>query len=142
MPPRVPLPDFLARHLGHPAHFLKSALKTVILAHLFVAYGLEWNSARGASMLPTLPVMGEMVLIDKRYRLGRGIAVGDLVAFWIPVFHHSPAIKRVVGMPGDYVLLRSPDSGSDDMIQVRVAGLIGGVSLVCVCKGSFTKLRR
>jgi hypothetical protein len=51
---------------------------------------------------------------------GRGVRVGDLVVYEIPIFPDSNGIKRVVGMPGDYVLLNTPGSGSDAMIQVRL----------------------
>lgn len=74
-------------------------------------------------MLPTFEVNNEWILISKLYRYGRGIQVGDLVNYKIPIEPHAEGIKRVVGLPGDYVLIDSPDSGSDAMIQVGHAHL-------------------
>lgn len=41
-----------------------------------------------------------------------------MVSFRSPVKPWEGAIKRVIGMPGDFVLRDSPDSPSDMMIQV------------------------
>lgn len=70
-------------------------------------------------MLPTLTIQGEWFALDKRKRRGRGIAVGDLVIYKIPMSPNQSGIKRVVGMPGDYVSLGTPgERGDDQMIQV------------------------
>lgn len=70
-------------------------------------------------MLPTFTVDGEWIAADMRYRLGRSVEVGDLVLYKIPLFAHQNGVKRVVGMPGDYVLLGTPgEPGDDQMIQV------------------------
>lgn len=69
-------------------------------------------------MLPSFEVVGELLLISRLHRYGRGIGVGDLVIYNIPIFPDADGIKRVIGMPGDYVLMDSPDSGSEAMIQV------------------------
>ena len=52
-------------------------------------------------MLPTLEVLGDIVLIDKRYRRGRGVVVGDVVSFDSVVQPGERVIKRVVGLEGD-----------------------------------------
>lgn len=70
-------------------------------------------------MLPTFTVQGEFFVFDMRKRRGRGIAVGDLVIYKIPMLADQSGIKRVVGMPGDYVSLGTPgERGDDQMIQV------------------------
>ena len=50
--------------------------------------------------------------------------VGDLVNFKVPTTD-GYAIKRVAGLPGDYVLMNSPGSARDNMIQVSV--ILSGV---------------
>lgn len=69
-------------------------------------------------MLPTLAVDHDWVYISKLYRRGRGIRVGDVVSFKHPTFPSMGALKRVVGMPGDFVLRDTPGSEGGMMIQV------------------------
>ena len=75
-------------------------------------------------MLPTFPVFGDILVTDKSYRrggAGRGkeIKVGDVVQFDSVYEPGEKVIKRVVGMPGDYVLMNTPGSRREDMVQVR-----------------------
>ena len=77
--------------------------------------------ASGPSMLPTFEVLGEWLLVSKLHRFGRGISVGDVVAYNIPI-NEEVGVKRVLGLPGDYVLMDTPDGGGGgggSMIQVR-----------------------
>ncbi len=69
-------------------------------------------------MLPTLEVLGDGVIVDRWYRRGRGVQVGDLVTFDSVIHPGEKVLKRVLGMEGDYVLRDTPESGSDVMIQV------------------------
>lgn len=75
----------------------------------------------GPSMLPTLAVRGDSVWIDKSFRRGRWIKVGDIVSMKHPLNPEEGAIKRVLGMPGDFVLKDTPlEAGRGSMmIQVR-----------------------
>ncbi|KAF6817343.1 hypothetical protein CSOJ01_02525 [Colletotrichum sojae] len=110
--------NFLSGIAGHPLRLALNVGKTIAAAHLLAEYGFSVAPASGASMLPTFDVDGNTVVVDHRYRHGRGIVVGDLVSYSIPIFKHSMGIKRVLGMPGDYVLIDSPDSAGGRMIQV------------------------
>lgn len=69
-------------------------------------------------MLPTLAADGDMVWISSRYRYGRGVKVGDMVSFKHPCVPDAAAIKRVVGMPGDFVMRDVHDGRNDTMLQV------------------------
>lgn len=70
-------------------------------------------------MLPLFEVWGQGAVTSRAHAHGRGIKVGDVVKFKLPVTEDE-AIKRVMGMPGDFVLAGSPDRGGEgDMIQVR-----------------------
>lgn len=104
--------------LGHPFRLVLSTLKYFCFAHLFWEYGYSIGPATGPSMLPTFEIVNEWLLISKLHRYGRGIGVGDLVIYNIPIFPDADGIKRVIGLPGDYVLIDSPESESDAMIQV------------------------
>lgn len=68
-------------------------------------------------MLPGWEIWGHGAVVSHSYRRGRGVQVGDLVKFKVPVTEDY-AIKRVAGMPGDYVLIPTPDTGREEMIQV------------------------
>lgn len=68
-------------------------------------------------MLPYWEIWGNGAIVAHQYRRGCGIKVGDLVKFKVPMTE-GDAIKRVAGLPGDYVLMHSPDSGREEMIQV------------------------
>ncbi|QPH04020.1 hypothetical protein C2857_000619 [Epichloe festucae Fl1] len=105
--------------LGHPIRLALSTLKITCLAHLGFTHLLQVSPAEGPSMLPTFALDGDWIAADMRHRLGRGVAVGDLVLYKIPISANDNGVKRVVGMPGDYVSLGTPgEKGEDQMIQV------------------------
>jgi inner membrane protease subunit 1 len=113
----LPLKQVHKRYAGHPLRLFNAALKTIFLAHLIWQYGYSWAPVGGASMLPTLEVLGDSVLISRSYRRGRGIKVGDVVSFDSVVEPGETVIKRVIGLEGDYVLRDTPGT-TDSMIQV------------------------
>ena len=112
----------MSRFLGHPFRVLVVAGKTVALAHLTYAYGYSIGWGSGPSMLPTFLVINESFVISKHYRRGRDVKVGDVVNYNIPDARGEEGVKRVIGMPGDYVLLNSPAAKNDNMIQVCFCG--------------------
>lgn len=69
-------------------------------------------------MMPTINSYGDGVLISKLYRRGKGVEVGDVVSFGSPVEPGTQAIKRVIGMEGDWVCRDTPGVGKGTMIQV------------------------
>ncbi|KAG9521820.1 LexA/Signal peptidase, partial [Aureobasidium melanogenum] len=88
--------------------------------HIFFDHGYNWSSTWGPSMLPTLNASGTSVIVSKWYRRGRGIQVGDIVSYKHPIHGEITTIKRVIGMPGDFVLRDTPGKGDGTMIQVPV----------------------
>ncbi|GFP55771.1 mitochondrial inner membrane protease subunit 1 [Trichoderma asperellum] len=104
--------------IGHPIRFAISTLKITCLAHLTLSHLLQVSPAQGPSMLPTFTVDGDWIAADMTARLGRRIKVGDLVLYKIPIFASQNGVKRVIGMPGDYVSLGTPgERGEEQMIQ-------------------------
>ena len=89
--------------------------------HIEYSYFFEYNGCHGISMLPTFNSFGDAVLISKYHRRGRGVNVGDLVSFAHPVDAEQRAIKRVLGMPGDFVCRDTPGT-SGKMLQVSSRG--------------------
>jgi len=68
-------------------------------------------------MLPTIYLSGEWVAINKMCRRGKGVGVGDVVCAKSPIMPEEAVIKRVIGMPGDFVLADGVDT-SGRMIQI------------------------
>ncbi|KAI9830462.1 MAG: hypothetical protein M1826_004699 [Phylliscum demangeonii] len=93
-------------------------IKTAACVHLIHQYGYSITATYGSSMLPTINLQGDAVVTSRMYARGRGIGVGDVVSFWHPMFPGVSACKRVIGMPGDFVLKGTPGGNSDLMIQI------------------------
>ena len=122
---RSGLPHFLRTHTTlpsdqrHRTYFGLVVLyaNTALLAHVFLTYMYTIKPTYGISMVPTINPVGNWILISKRHRRGRRIGVGDLVSFKHPLLEIR-AVKRVVGMPGDFVLSGTPGVGEERMVQV------------------------
>lgn len=109
---------------------LLTTVKILAFAHLISENVYAIHPTQGPSMLPTLSVIGDSVLISKRYRRGRGVKVGDVVEIRHPVpeYPRHGAVKRVIGLGGDFVVRTSPpgwptrimEEGQERMIQVRL----------------------
>ncbi|KAK4219361.1 peptidase S24/S26A/S26B/S26C [Rhypophila decipiens] len=109
-------------YLGRPFRTFLAAAKFICFAHLFTKYAITASPGQGPSMLPTFEVIGEWILVSKFHRLGRNVSVGDLVVYEIPI-NDGLGIKRVLGLPGDYVMTGTPHhdrpaTGHERMIQV------------------------
>lgn len=111
--------QWMKRLPGHPLRVFSAALKTLLVGHVFLEFGYGIARLQGASMLPTFEVLGDWTIISKQFRRGRGIEVGDVVAFASVVEPGEEVVKRVLALEGDYVLRNTPDTGSDEMLQVR-----------------------
>ena len=64
----------------------------------------EFPRTAGMSMYPTITDQTSIMFVNKRYRKGNGIQVGDCIQIANPIFPKELAGKRVIGLPGDYVL--------------------------------------
>ncbi|KAI9840748.1 MAG: hypothetical protein M1837_001322 [Sclerophora amabilis] len=89
--------------------------------HLFTNHIASIKLTYGPSMLPTINVRDEAVFISKFHRRGRDVKVGDIVSVRHPLEPDERAVKRVLGMPGDFVLRDAPGSQDELMIQVRAS---------------------
>jgi mitochondrial inner membrane protease subunit 1 len=77
-----------------------------LVQHYLITYGYS----EGESMVPTIPVSNTISITSPWYRNGKGLKVGDLVHAKNPLQAHNMVGKRVIGMPGDYVLRDESDS--------------------------------
>lgn len=100
---------FLERHLlANPLRTVSRAVRVLAFSHLALQHGVEPKMPVGPSMLPTFEVANEMILISHWHRRGRGVVAGDVVTYSIPTDPRNKGVKRVLGLPGDYVLLDTP----------------------------------
>ncbi len=95
----------VARTALHWAH-------AALAAHLLVKHGYAASPLAGPSMLPTLAVRGDWVVLAKRHARGRGVRVGDVVSLAHPRRAGARTLKRVLALPGDYVLVGTPAGGA------------------------------
>lgn len=102
--------------------FFKLLVKFVVTSYLAVHFLTIFYTIKGTygpSMLPTISWDKEAVLISNFFhRRGRNISVGDVISFEHPVRPGYKSIKRVIGMPGDFVCRDTPGKGKGWLVQV------------------------
>ncbi|CUM66258.1 uncharacterized protein PRCAT00003918001 [Priceomyces carsonii] len=104
----MPLPDTL-RFLGLT---LSWTLRAGCLLHVLHEHAYEFTETRGESMLPTLQNHNDYVHVVKKYKLGRGLDMGDCIVAIKPSDPDHRVCKRITGMPGDIILV-DPSSSSE-----------------------------
>ncbi len=80
--------------------FLALGLAMVIIIFLYQPVKVE-----GTSMAPLLSDQ-ERIFINKFVYRFEPIARGDVVVFWYPLDRSKSFIKRVIGLPGEYIEVR------------------------------------
>ncbi|KAK6509485.1 hypothetical protein TWF481_004228 [Arthrobotrys musiformis] len=94
-------------------------IKLLAFTHLIVSKVFIISQCEGPSMLPTLPTSGSVV-VNNLYSRGRGVKVGDLIAAHRPDDMDVMLLKRVIGMPGDYVVIDPMAAAEGETMMVRV----------------------
>ncbi len=102
-PARVGSRAQIWRALWELVHDLSVAVLFCFFLITFVAQAFR---VQGTSMLPLLED-GERIIVNKFIYRFQPIDRGDVVVFWYPKDPSVSFIKRVVGVPGDMVELRS-----------------------------------
>lgn len=97
---------------------LQLTLKCFVFCHVFMTYCYTVRPTVGISMAPTLNATGDLILLSRKHRRGRDIEIGDVVTFHHPVKIGEGGLKRVVGMPGDFVLRDTPGKGDGLLLKV------------------------
>lgn len=99
------------KHSSHSGLFtalswVRDLAFSVLLAVILIVFIYQPVKVEGTSMMPALTDQ-ERIFINKfTYRFGSGnIERGDLVVFWFPLDRTKSYIKRVVGLPGDKVMI-------------------------------------
>lgn len=83
-----------------------AALFAVVVAFLIITFVVQAFYIPSGSMEPTLRV-GDRILVAKFYYWLVPIQRGDVIVFRYPLNPGKDFVKRVVGLPGDAVELRS-----------------------------------
>lgn len=89
--------------------FAESFVKFCVALHFVTEYGVDITMTIGPSMLPTLNLSGDTLLVDRRMNLPsylyspRPLRVGDVVVCKSPQDVTHTVCKRVVGLGGDLV---------------------------------------
>lgn len=86
--------------------WLRDLAVSIVLAIVVIIFIYQPVKVEGTSMMPGL-VDQERIFVNKFiYRFGIGeIQRGDLVVFWYPGDQSKSYIKRVIGLPGDVVVI-------------------------------------
>ncbi|KZF26654.1 LexA/Signal peptidase [Xylona heveae TC161] len=103
---------------GSPFHLALQTAKVLCFGHIINEHVITLAPTIGPSMLPTIEAKGDWVLISRLNRRGRGISVGDVVSADHPAVPGRGAIKRVIGLPGDFVERKTPGSDNPTIIQI------------------------
>ncbi|KAJ2809030.1 hypothetical protein H4R20_000453 [Coemansia guatemalensis] len=93
------------------------AFPTACFIHTIFDYVGEISMSMGPSMLPTLNMAGDILLIERLPGWRDRVRVGDLVVFASPADPAKRAIKRVLGQPGDTLCV---DPTKDKLAYVQI----------------------
>jgi signal peptidase I len=86
--------------------FLHDLSVAVLFCFFLITFVAQAFRVQGTSMEPLLSD-GERIVVNKFVYRFRAIERGDVVVFWYPRDPSVSFIKRVVGLPGDTVEIRS-----------------------------------
>jgi len=73
---------------------------SALIAHNLISY----TANAGPSMYPTISSDLSYTIYSRMHKRGRNVKIGDVILFENPIFLRGKACKRVIGMPGDYVV--------------------------------------
>ncbi len=86
---------------------LRDIAVSIVLAVVLIVFIYQPVKVEGTSMMPGLTDQERIFINKYTYKLGAGsIAREDLVVFHFPLDPSQSYIKRVIGLPGDYVEIR------------------------------------
>src|SRR5438132_6997465 len=106
------------RRKGQFREWIESLAFTVLFVLIFTTYIAQATQVPTESMKPTIMV-GDHFFLDKvafpanfptalrHYLPHRSLSRGDIVAFKSPVDGNIPFVKRVIGLPGDTLMVRN-----------------------------------
>lgn len=107
--PVVPAPDRPAPAVSslRALSLLRDIAISIVLAVVLIVFIYQPVKVEGTSMMPGLTDQERIFINKYTYRLGAGsIAREDLVVFHYPYDPSQSYIKRIIGLPGDYIEIK------------------------------------
>src|ERR1700693_5193887 len=108
-PEAAPSAEPVQRHrssLWSAISWVRDLAFSVLIAVILIVFIYQPVKVEGTSMMPSLTDQ-ERIFINKfTYRFGT-IERGDMVVFWFPLDKSKSYIKRIIGLPGDKVLVNN-----------------------------------
>ncbi|KAJ3305087.1 hypothetical protein HDV03_002014 [Kappamyces sp. JEL0829] len=95
----------LQQWLAKAVPAVKTITTTYCVLHLLSYNVVSIGFCEGPSMLPTFNVAGDIVLVDMFAWKYRGIPWGSIIVFTSPENPEKRVTKRVIGLPGDTILV-------------------------------------
>jgi signal peptidase I len=86
-------------------YWLRDVVLSILLAIIVIVFLYQPVQVEGTSMMPRL-ANHERIFINKFVYRFEPIRRGDIVVFWYPLDPAKSYIKRVVGLPGEWVSIR------------------------------------
>jgi len=86
-------------------YWLRDLILAVLLSFIVIVFLYQPVQVEGTSMLPHLE-NHERIFINKFLYRFEPIQRGDIVVFWYPLDPSKSYIKRVIGLPGEWVSIR------------------------------------
>jgi signal peptidase I len=90
------------RRFFETRYWLRDLILSVLLAFIVIVFLYQPVQVEGTSMMPRLS-NHERIFINKFVYRFEPIQRGDIVVFWYPLDPSKSYIKRVVGLPGEWV---------------------------------------
>ncbi len=85
--------------------YIEAFVVAVVLALFIITFVAQSFLVQGSSMEPSL-TDGQRLMVDKLSFRFRDPAIGDIIVFQYPTDPRRRFIKRVMGLPGDEILIK------------------------------------
>ena len=110
-PAQPPAPHARPATIGlGPISLLRDVAISIVLAVVLIVFIYQPVKVEGTSMMPGLTDQDRIFVNKYEYKLSpNNIHRGDLIVFHYPKDPRESYIKRVVGLPGDSIEIRSGD---------------------------------
>jgi signal peptidase I len=90
------------RRFFETRYWLRDLILSILLAFIVIVFLYQPVQVEGTSMMPRLE-NHERIFINKFVYRFEPIQRGDIVVFWYPLDSSKSYIKRVIGLPGEWV---------------------------------------
>ena len=93
------------RRFFETRYWLRDLILSILLAFIVIVFLYQPVQVEGTSMMPRLE-NHERIFINKFVYRFEPIQRGDIVVFWYPLDPSKSYIKRVVGLPGEWISIQ------------------------------------